>query len=333
MRDSLVEVKNLGIGFTSQAGLVLPILRNIDLAVGAGETIGLVGESGSGKSTILRAIAGLWPPCSGSITYDGDDNLNVPVDARTKDSLRRVQLVFQNPDASLNPRHTVADILAQPLKLYFGLDGDALRARSVALLERVRLRADYLERLPSQLSGGEKQRVAVARAFAAEPELVLCDEVTSALDVSVQAAVLDLLTQLQADQRTSYVLVSHDLAVVRVLADRVAVLYQGRLCEVGPSRAVYRLPSHPYTEVLLGAVLEPDADARPTLAAEDVVDLFPPARGCPFQRRCPRRIGNICDEETPPWRPTEPGHEIRCHIPPAELRGMQEQSANVVAAK
>ena len=216
--------------------------------------------------------------------------------------------------------------------LYFSLSADELRARCVALLGRVRLRADYLERLPSQLSGGEKQRVAVARAFAAEPELVLCDEVTSALDVSVQAAVLDLLTQLQADQQTTYILVSHDLAVVRVLADRVAVLYQGRLCEMGPSSNVYRFPSHPYTEVLLGAVLEPDPDARPALAAEDVVDLFPPATGCPFQRRCPRRIGDICDNETPPWRPTELGHAIRCHIQPAELRGMQEHSASAIGA-
>lgn len=201
------------------------------------------------------------------------------------------------------------------------------------LLERMCLRADYLERLPSQLSGGEKQRVAVARAFAAEPELVLCDEVTSALDVSVQAAVLDLLTQLQTDQRTTYVLVSHDLAVVRALADQVAVLYQGRFCEMGPAQDVYGLPSHPYTEALLGAVLEPDPDARPALVAEDVVELFPPARGCPFQRRCPRRIGEICDDETPPWRPTGPGHAIRCHIPLTELRGMQEQSAGAVAAK
>jgi peptide/nickel transport system ATP-binding protein len=312
---------------------VTPTVDKIDLTIRRGETIGLVGESGSGKSTILRAIAGLWPPQSGTITYEETENLNTSVDERPKDLLRRVQLIFQNPDASLNPRHTVAEILAQPLKLYFGLGGDELRERSVGLLERVRLRSDYLERLPSQLSGGEKQRVAVARAFAAEPELVLCDEVTSALDVSVQAAVLDLLTQLQADQRTTYVLVSHDLAVVRVLADRVAVLYQGRLCEMGPSKMVYRFPSHPYTEVLLGAVLEPDPDAKPALAAEDVVDLFPPAKGCPFQRRCPRRIGDICDNETPPWRPTELGHAIRCHIPLAELRGMQEQSADAVAAK
>ena len=340
--DTILRLDNVAISH-AKPGIVDQILGRqpkvaatvdkIDLTIRRGETVGLVGESGSGKSTILRAIAGLWPPQSGTITYEEAESLNTSVDERAKDLLRRIQLIFQNPDASLNPRHTVAEILAQPLKLYFGLSGDELRERSVALLERVRLRADYLERLPRQLSGGEKQRVAVARAFAAEPELVLCDEVTSALDVSVQAAVLDLLTQLQADQRTTYVFVSHDLAVVRAFADRVAVLYQGRFCEIGPSKNVYRFPSHPYTEVLLGAVLEPDPDARPALAAEDVVDLFPPAKGCPFQRRCPRRIGDICDNETPPWRPTELGHAIRCHIPLAELGGMQEKSAHAVAAK
>ena len=147
-------------------------------------------------------------------------------------------------------------------------------------MERVRLGAHYLDRLPNQLSGGEKQRVAIARAFAAQPDLVLCDEVTSALDVSVQAAVLDLLDALRRDQGTTYIFVSHDLAVVRALSDRVAVLYQGRLCEVGPAAAVYGAPSHPYTEVLLGAVLEPDPDTAPTLSADDVIELAPPAQGC-----------------------------------------------------
>ncbi len=340
--DSILRLDNVAISY-ARPGIVdqilgrqsdaTPTVDKIDLTIRRGETIGLVGESGSGKSTILRAIAGLWPLQSGTITYEESESLNTSVDERAKDLQRRVQLIFQNPDASLNPRHTVAEILAQPLKLYFGVHGDELRERSVALLERVRLRADYLERLPKQLSGGEKQRVAVARAFAAEPELVLCDEVTSALDVSVQAAVLDLLFQLQTDQRTTYVFVSHDLAVVRVLADRVAVLYQGRFCEMGPSKTVYRFPSHPYTEVLLGAALEPDPDAAPVLAAGDAVDLFPPAKGCPFQRRCPRHIGDICDNETPPWRQTELGHAIRCHIPLAELHGMQTQPADAVAAK
>ena len=326
--DSILQLDDVAISYAKPGVVdqilgrhpnVTPTVDEIDLTIRRGETVGLVGESGSGKSTILRTIAGLWPPHSGTITYAGTERLNQSVDVRAKDLLRRIQLIFQNPDNSLNPRHTVADILAQPLKLYFGLSGDELRERSVALLERVRLRAYYLERLPGQLSGGEKQRVAVARAFAADPELVLCDEVTSALDVSVQAAVLDLLRQLQADQGTTYVFVSHDLAVVRALADRVAVLYQGRLCEIGPSDRVFLPPSHPYTEVLLGAVLEPDPDAKPTLTAADVMELSPAPKGCPFQRRCPRHIGEICDNDAPPWRPTVLGHAIRCHIPLDEL--------------
>ena len=305
----------------------VPTVDGIDLAVHRGETFALVGESGSGKSTILRSIAGLRPPRRGTITYDGGESLNTAVDDRPKELLRRIQLVFQNPDASLNPRQTVAHILALPLRLYFDLEGAALRERSASLLERVRLREDYLERLPSQLSGGEKQRVAVARAFAAEPDLLLCDEVTSALDVSVQAAVLDLLTTLQAERGTAYVFVSHDLAVVRAMADRVAVLYQGRLCEVGPSRDIYRTPSHPYTEVLLGAVLEPDPDHQPTIVAEDVVELSPPAAGCAFQRRCPRRIADVCEREAPPWWPAGQDHAIRCHHSPEALERMQHASS------
>lgn len=236
-------------------------------------------------------------------------------------------LIFQNPDDSLNPRHTVAETLAQPLRLYFGLAGQALHDRAEAILDRVRLGSHYMERLPSQLSGGEKQRVAVARAFAAEPELVLCDEVTSALDVSVQAAVLNLLNQLQRDRGTTYIFVSHDLAVVRALADRVAVLYQGRICETGPSEQVYSLPSHPYTEVLLGAVLEPDPDTAPVLTAEDVVELAPMARGCAFQRRCPRWLGETCDTVTPPWQTAADGHAIRCHIPLPQLHADQVEKA------
>ena len=302
---------------------VTPTVDDIALDVARGETLGLVGESGSGKSTILNTIAGLRSPRQGTITFDGDRSLNAPVDRRDKDLLRRVQLIFQNPDASLNPRHTVAELLAQPLRLYFGLRDTELHDRSIALLEKVRLAPHYLGRLPSQLSGGEKQRVAVARAFAAEPELVLCDEVTSALDVSVQAVVLDLLMELKARHGATCVYVSHNLAVVRAIAGRVAVLYQGRLCEIGPSDKVYALPSHPYTEVLLGAVLEPDPDTAPTLAAEDVVELSPPARGCPFKRRCQHRIGEICDTDRPPWQETDKGHAIRCHIPLEDLGRMQ----------
>ena len=231
--------------------------------------------------------------------------------------------MFQNPDESLNPRHTVADILAQPLRFYFGLSGVALRARSTELPEQVRLGPYYLDRLPGQLSGGEKQRVAIARAFAAEPGLVLCDEVTSALDVSVQAAVLGLLERLRREQGTTYVFVSHDLAVVRALADRVAVLYQGRLCEVGPAARVYALPSHPYTEVLLGAVLEPDPDIAPVLAADARGGARAAAARMPVPAPLPHRLGDICDRAAPPWHTANDGHAIRCHIPLPELLGRQ----------
>lgn len=301
---------------------MVPTVAGISIAIKQGETVGLVGESGSGKSTILKAVAGLLPPVAGKISLC-DEVLPVKVEQRAPDQLRRVQLIFQNPDESLNPRHRVADILAQPLSLYYGLKGQELYRRSVEILETVRLGAHYMDRLPGQLSGGEKQRVAIARAFAAEPEVVLCDEITSALDVSVQAAMLELLNEFKRLKGTTYVFVSHDLAVVRALSDRVAVLYQGRLCEIGPVEAVYGPHSHPYTEVLLNAVLEPDPDVAPKLMAADVVELSPPAKGCPFQRRCPRRTkdipGDICDRETPPWRAPGAGHAIRCHLPVEKL--------------
>lgn len=303
-----------------------PTVDGISLIVQAGETVALVGESGSGKSTILKSVAGLVPPVSGSLTFADAGVLPSSVERRQRDQLRRIQLIFQNPDESLNPRHTIAQILAQPLTLYFGLSGEALRTRSSELLERVRLGAHYLDRLPSQLSGGEKQRVAIARAFAAEPDLVLCDEVTSALDVSVQAAVLDLLDMLRRERRTSYLFVSHDLVVVRALADRVAVLYQGRPCEVGPTDAVFARPSHPYTEALVGAVLEPVPGIRPVLLADDIVEASPPARGCPFQRRCHRRLGAICDTHDPPARAGRDGHVIRCHIPLEDLERAQSET-------
>ena len=311
--------------------IFIPTVDDIELEIKRGETVGLVGESGSGKSTILKSLAGLLSPAAGEVLFDTDSSgqsgqLPSIVEARGHEHLRAIQLIFQNPDDSLNPRHTIAEILAQPLTLYFGLTDDALYERSVSILERVRLGAHYLARLPSQLSGGEKQRVAIARAFAAEPDLVLCDEVTSALDVSVQAAVLALLNELKHEKGTTYIFVSHDLAVVKALSDRVVVLYQGRMCEVGPSDAVYSQPSHPYTEVLLGAVLEPDPDSAPKLVADDIVELSPPAKGCAFQRRCPRRIGAICDETVPPWQHGAGGHLIRCHIPLDELITLQKDA-------
>ncbi len=292
-------------------------INDVTLTVRRGETLALVGESGSGKSTIVRSISGLQPAKSGSIRFK-DWDLTVNVDNRPMELCKNVQLIFQNPDASLNPRHTVAEIIDQPLKLYFPrMTRDERRARQIELLERVRLDGRYRLRYPGQISGGEKQRVAIARAFAADPELVLCDEVTSALDVSVQAAVLDLLADLQKERNTTYIFIAHDLAVVRAFADRVAVLYQGRLCEIGTVDEIYSPPFHPYTETLMGAVLVPDPDMEPKLLASDTPELAPPAQGCAFQRRCPKYIHGVCDNETPPWQYPQDaeGHKIRCHIP------------------
>ncbi|TDI84551.1 MAG: ABC transporter ATP-binding protein, partial [Chloroflexi bacterium] len=285
----------------------------------------------SGKSTIAMTIAGLLPPSAGRIRY-GEQDLTSVVERRPTEMRRKIQIVFQHPEASLNPRHTTKQILDAPLRLYFKTDREQRLERSASLLEEVRLTPRYLEWYPGQLSGGEKQRVAIARAFAAEPELVLCDEVTSALDVSVQAAVLDLLAELQADRGVSYLFISHNLAIVRAIADRVVVLYQGRMCEVGPVEQIYAPPYHPYTETLLAAAPEPVPGARARLLAKDVQEAEPPARGCCFQRRCPRRVGSICDEETPPWRVAAEGHVISCHIPLDELRESQVDLTSTFSA-
>ena len=267
-QEEALNIEDLGIcysqpGFWAKTfgkGDVAPLtVDGVNLTLCKGETIGLEGESGSGKSTILKAVSGLLPAAKGAIRVGGDTLLKPSVDQRRPEELRRVQMIFQNPDDSLNPRQTVAEILAQPLWLYFGMDAGKARDRAAELLETVRLTPAYLDRLPRQMSGGEKQRVAIARAFAAEPEIVLCDEITSALDVSVQASVLELLADLKEAQQTSYVFVAHDLAVVQQLSDKVMVLREGRVCEAGPVDRIYAQPEHDYTKSLFDAVLEPVA--------------------------------------------------------------------------
>jgi peptide/nickel transport system ATP-binding protein len=245
-----------------------PAVRGVSFTVTPGETFALVGESGSGKSTIARAVEGLVPVSSGRIVFQGQD-ITLPIGRRSKELRREIQIIFQNPDASLNRRHRVATIIGRPLQIFFGLDGAERRRRVAQLLEDVHLDSSYVSRFPGQLSGGECQRVAIARALAAEPKLVLCDEILSALDVSVQANVIDLLRELQRQKGLSYLFISHDLAVVRWLADRVGVLYRGELCDVGPVERIYRPPAHPYTEALLQAIpvigrrADPRRDAHP----------------------------------------------------------------------
>ncbi|RVU31137.1 ABC transporter ATP-binding protein [Neptunomonas marina] len=322
--DTLLDIRELQIsyhkpGFFEQLrNRPAPVatVDDIDLTLKQGQTLALVGESGSGKSTIMKAISGIQTPSQGQIQLQQAD-LNQPVEKRDRQLKRKVQMIFQNPDASLNPRHTVLEILQQPLRLYFGLNNTECRQRAAELLQLVRLAPHYLDRMPGQLSGGEKQRVAIARCFAGDPELVLCDEVTSALDVSVQAAVLKLLKELQQEKGVTYLFIAHDLAVVKALADEVAVLYQGRLCQVGSVEAVFGGYQHPYTCALLNAVLQPDPDHAPQLCGDDTAEQHPPAQGCAYQRRCtlaePR-----CRQATPPWQQVG-GNRIRCHLSLDEL--------------
>ena len=332
LKNEILDLSNVSISYAKQKFFDQlfnkfndsnPTVKDINININKGETLALVGESGSGKSTILKSIAGLLKTKDGQIKFDKDKILSNDLKQREPSYLRAIQLIFQNPDESLNPNHTVEEIVSQPLRLYFGLKGQELKEKIIEVLDKVRLGEFYLTRYPRQLSGGEKQRVAVARAFAAKPDIILCDEVTSALDVSVQAAVLNLLQELKEDFGTTYIFVSHDLAVVRAISDRVAVLYQGRLCEIGLSKNVYNFPSHPYTEVLLGAVLEPDPDIKPKLVAEDIVEEKPPEVGCSFQGRCPRILGDICKNEAPPWQTGENGNSIRCHIKIEDLKKQQ----------
>ena len=295
-------------------------VERVSLRVRAGETVALVGESGCGKSTLGSVVAGLLAPTFGTIAFEGQ-NISVTVRQRDPALQRRLQMVFQNPEASLNPRHTVGRILTRPLTLFSGDQGAAARRQVEALLESVHLNASYYDRYPSQLSGGEKQRVAIARAFAGNRKLVICDEPVSALDVSVQAAVLNLLQDLQTEQGTAYLFVSHDLAVVRHLADRIVVMYLGEVMEQGSTETLFQPPYHPYTEALLSAVPVPDPGVkRQHIRLQGPVpSAMDRPRGCPFHTRCPRKLGSICEDTSPPPVEAASGHTIRCHIPLAEL--------------
>ena len=299
-------------------------LSGVSVELWPGETLGLVGESGSGKTTFARVLLGITKPDADSVLVLDDHTLPGTTGKRTRDDIRAIQIVFQNPDQALNQRHAVKRIVGRALERLAGLHGRKRDDRMVALTRSVRLDDRYLSVRPASLSGGLKQRVAIARAFAGNPRIVVCDEPTSALDVSVQAAILNLLGELQRDEQTSYIFISHDLGVVRYLSDRIAVLYLGRLMEVGGAERVFDGPHHPYTEALLSAIPTIEGEERPRIRLEgDIPSASDPPSGCVFHTRCPRRIGEICDTEEPPLAEVEPGHFMRCHIPIDELRRLQ----------
>jgi peptide/nickel transport system ATP-binding protein len=307
-------------------------LVDVSVEVRAGETLGLVGESGSGKTTLARVLLGLTPPDAGATLAIEGAELPGSASRRTREQQKALQIVFQNPDSALNRRHSIRRLLSRALSKLGGYRGDALLTRLKALMDDVRLAERYLPMRPAQLSGGLKQRVAIARAFAGDPKIVVCDEPTSALDVSVQAAILNLLNDLQRREQVSYLFISHDLGVVRYLSDRIAVLYLGRVMELGGAEQVFNAPHHPYTEALLSAVpsLGTNGSARERIKLEgEIPSAADPPTGCVFHTRCPRFLGDICVNTEPPLAEAEPGHAIRCHIPLEELRRLQGKEVTV----
>ncbi len=306
-----------------QEGHEIKALAGVSAVLWPGETLGLVGESGSGKTTFARTLLGIVEPTSGTVEIDGR-TMPPTLGSRSADDVAALQIVFQNPDSALNRRHTVRRMLKRTLAKLAQVSGKAADKRSEELVESVRLPERALSSRPPGLSGGQKQRVAIARAFAGEPRLVVCDEPTSALDVSVQSAILNLLVDLQGSNRTSYVFISHDLGVVRYLSDRIAVLYLGRLMELGPAQTVFEPPHHPYTEALLSAVPTMEGEQRRRIQLEgEIPSAAEPPSGCVFHTRCPRKLGAICETEEPPLAEVEPEHFMRCHIPIDELRRLQ----------
>jgi peptide/nickel transport system ATP-binding protein len=320
----VVQLEQLSKTFGSR-GEEVKALVGVDLSLERGETLGLVGESGSGKTTLARALLGLIPPDEGSVIDLDGERLAADARRRTRDQLKALQIVFQNPDSALNRRHSVRRLISAPLSRLAGLSGARLRERLTDLVRSVRMEDRQLSLRPSQLSGGLKQRVAIARAFAGGPRIVVCDEPTSALDVSVQAAILNLLVDLQAKEQVTYLFISHDLGLVRYLSDRIAVLYLGRIMEVGPAETVFAGPHHPYTEALLSAVPSLDGQRPERIRLQgEIPSAANPPSGCVFHTRCPRRLPTgECETTEPPLREVAPGHLMSCHIPIDQLTVLQ----------
>jgi peptide/nickel transport system ATP-binding protein len=320
---NMLELSHVSKTF-KQRGRSIPALVDSDFSLAEGETLGIVGESGSGKSTLAKTILGIESADAGGVVSLDGHAMPAATTSRSADDKRSMQMVFQNPDSALNRSWSVRRILLRSVRKLTGITGTVANDRVETLAAQLRLTPRHLDLKPSQLSGGLKQRVAIARAFAGDPRIVVCDEPTSALDVSVQAAILNLLADLQADKKTSYVFITHDMGVVRYLADRIAVMYLGRIQEIGPTDDVFNGPHHPYTEALMSAV--PSLDGEPSKRIRldgEIPSPSNPPSGCVFHNRCPRAIAGVCEVSEPPLAEVAPGHSMRCHIPIDELRRLQ----------
>jgi peptide/nickel transport system ATP-binding protein len=315
--DELLIVDNLSATYKLPRGRQLTAVANLSFTVYRGETLGLVGESGCGKSTVGRSIMQLPPPTGGSVIFEGRDLASLDAEALRR-TRTRLHMIFQDPVSSLNPRRKVRDIVAEPMAIA-GVGTAEERGRRVrTALETVSLDPDrVMDRRPHEFSGGQCQRIAIARALIMEPHLVVCDEPVSALDVSVRAQILNLLEDMKARYGLTLLFISHDLAVVKNISDRVAVMYLGRLCELAPSARLYEAPRHHYTAALMAAipVMDPDKRHDPSrLLVGELPSPMNPPSGCRFRTRCPR-AETRCAEFEPEWREAEPGHFVACHFP------------------
>lgn len=314
---ALIEAKGLTKQFIiNRSWLGRPIkfltaVNHVSLAIEPGETVGLVGESGCGKSTFARTLLGLYPKTEGTIYYKGD---NIETPSVWQAYRRQVQMIFQDPYASLDPRMTVEDIISEPLRNYRLCSDDRQRRQRVAdLLTQVDLRPETAQRYPHEFSGGQRQRIGIARALAVDPECIFCDEPISALDVSVQVQIVNMLKRLQAERQLSYLFIAHDLSMVHHLSRRIGVMYLGSLVELGPSDAVFHHPLHPYTKMLIASVPRPDPHyRRQTLISGEVPSPLDVPSGCVFHPRCPYS-DERCSREIPAFRPVDDGRVVACH--------------------
>jgi oligopeptide transport system ATP-binding protein len=320
--DLLVDVQNLQVHFPVMAGFIVSrkIAENkavdgITFNVKRGETVGLVGESGCGKSTTGRAILQLYKPTGGSIKFDGKDMSELHGE-ELRLTRRRMQMIFQDPYASLNPRMSIRDIVGEPLLIHKLGNSAERRERVAELMRIVGLNPYYATRFPHEFSGGQRQRIGIARSLAVSPDFIVCDEPVSALDVSIQAQIINLLEELQEQFGLTYLFIAHDLAVVRHISDRVAVMYLGKMMELSDRNEIYDNPLHPYTKALLSAVPIPDPalerKRERIILTGDVPSSLRPPRGCVFHTRCPIAIDE-CREAIPEWREVQPGHWVACH--------------------
>ena len=338
-RKKLVEVKNLKMHFPIAGGLLrrkvgaIKAVDDVSFDIYEGETLGIVGESGCGKSTCGRAVLRLYDITEGSIRIDGTE-----IGTMGQSSLRRMrpamQMVFQDPQACLNPRMTVAGIIAEPLEEHGKLSGKARLERVFELMDAVGLNRNFANRYPHAFSGGQRQRIGIARALALNPRFIVCDEPIAALDVSIQAQVVNLLEKLQDEFGLTYMFISHDLSMVRHIADRVAVMYLGKIVELADRDALYERPLHPYTEALMSAVPEPDpaleSRVERIILKGDVPSPANPPKGCNFCTRCPK-VMEICHRVDPPYREHRPGHFVACHLLEADSAA-HDQSAGSTGA-